>query len=57
MIVRSSPFIEIGGFDESFFLYFEDADLTQYAKIWIMYARTFLVITINGSEVATKILD
>ena len=29
MIVRSAPFIDLGGFDERFFLYLEDADLTR----------------------------
>ena len=29
MIIRSSAFVEIGGFDERFFLYLEDADITR----------------------------
>ena len=29
MVVRSLPFIDLGGFDERYFLYLEDADLTR----------------------------
>ena len=46
MIVRSSPFIEIGGFDESFFLYLEDADLTRrMQKYGLCMHVPFLSIT------------
>ena len=29
MVMRSDNFLAIGGFDERFFLYFEDADITR----------------------------
>lgn len=46
MMVRTELFKKINGFDEIFFMYFEDADLSkrvrQYGKI-VFYPDTFVV--------------
>ena len=34
MVMQSKPFLQIGGFDERYFLYLEDADLTREMSSW-----------------------
>ena len=46
MFLRSSLFREVGGFDERFFMYFEDADITRRirAKARVQYNPNFTVV-------------
>ncbi|KZR84306.1 glycosyltransferase family 2 protein [Synechococcus sp. MIT S9504] len=34
MVMQSKPFLQSGGFDERYFLYLEDADLTREMSLW-----------------------
>ncbi|WP_204140938.1 glycosyltransferase family 2 protein [Halomicronema sp. CCY15110] len=55
MLMRRSHFFEIGGFDETFFMYFEESDLCQRlrdAGYRLLYTPAVSLIHIGGYSVA-----
>lgn len=55
MFMRRSLFTEVGGFDESFFMYFEESDLCKRVRdlgYKILYAPEISLIHIGGHSVA-----
>ncbi|RZM79292.1 glycosyltransferase family 2 protein [Leptolyngbya iicbica] len=55
MLMRRSHFFEIGGFDENFFMYFEESDLCQRfrnAGYHLLYTPDVALIHIGGFSVA-----
>ena len=54
LLIRKSLFEELGGFDEAFFMYFEESDLCQRAKAqgWkIVYVPSVSLIHLGGYSV------
>ncbi len=57
MFIRGELFLELGGFDENFFMYFEDVDLCERAKKEgkkIIYFPDFKVKHLNGASFKDK---
>lgn len=55
--IRRTLFLQLGGFDEQFFLYFEDADLCQRARNLgkkVMYFPAFSVLHHGGKSFSEK---
>lgn len=55
MLMRRSHFLQLGGFDETFFMYFEESDLCQRfrdAGYQILYTPDAAIIHIGGYSVA-----
>jgi GT2 family glycosyltransferase len=55
MLMRRSLFVKVGGFDETFFMYFEESDLCQRVRnlgYKILYTPEVSVIHIGGYSVA-----
>jgi len=53
LIIRKKIFDELGGFDEKFFMYFEDMDLCRRAKIAgdkVFYSKKYSVIHFGGKS-------
>ncbi|MCX5688592.1 MAG: glycosyltransferase, partial [Planctomycetota bacterium] len=57
LMIRSSTFEQLGGFDESFFLYFEEVDLCRRARRsdWaVVYEPRVRVVHFEGQTTGTK---
>lgn len=58
LMVRRSVFEDIGGFDESFFMYFEDADLCRRIRVkgWsVLYNPSTSIIHIGGASLPSVV--
>jgi N-acetylglucosaminyl-diphospho-decaprenol L-rhamnosyltransferase len=57
MLVRRSVFEQLGGFDERFFMYFEDVDLCErvHERRWeVEYVPSSVVVHIGGTSTAAE---
>ena len=57
LFIRKRIFLEVGGFDENFFLYFEDIDLCKKTRVQekkIIYLPQFKVLHLGGKSSASK---
>ncbi len=56
LMVRRSVFEDIGGFDESFFMYFEDADLCRRIRLkgWkVLHNPSVSIVHVRGASIST----